>query len=89
MAERLKWNGEKKSYQPRIKSSRIHDLYAIKEVTHRPITVLVDEALAMYLSNALRSGISAQDEYIDRKIEEALERGPTNDDFEELSNYMS
>lgn len=42
-------------YQPRIRAVRIRDLHAMKEYTNRPMTVLVDEALSIYLSAFLSS----------------------------------
>ena len=51
VSERISRKADQKVYQPRIHSRRIRELYLIKELTGRPMTVLVDEALAVYLSN--------------------------------------
>ena len=50
MLERISRKTDLKIYQPRIHSKRIRELYLVKELTGRPMTVLVDEALALYLS---------------------------------------
>lgn len=55
MAERICWKNDKGFYQPRIRAVRIRDLHIMREYTHRPMTVLVDEALSIYLSTFLRS----------------------------------
>ena len=51
MAERkrIKWDGEKKVYQPRIKADRIKDLYNMREHVNLPMTAMVDEALERYI----------------------------------------
>jgi hypothetical protein len=51
MSERINRKADQKVYQPRIHSRKIRELYLVKELTGRPMTVLVDEALAVYLSN--------------------------------------
>lgn len=51
VSERISRKTDRKIYQPRIHSRRIRELYCIKEMTGRPMTVLVDEAIALYLSS--------------------------------------
>jgi hypothetical protein len=50
MVERISRKSDRKIYQPRIHYRRIRELYFVKEMTGRPMTVLVDEALTLYLS---------------------------------------
>ena len=49
--ERISRKTDQKVYQPRIQYRRIRELYCVKELTGRPMTVLVDDALALYLSS--------------------------------------
>ncbi len=58
MVERIRWEGEKKQYQPRIRADKIHDLYELKKKTKIPMTVLLDEAI---------------DEYIERRANELMD----------------
>ena len=51
MAERINRKTDQKIYQPRIHCERIRELKVVKELTKRPLTVLIDEALALYLSS--------------------------------------
>jgi hypothetical protein len=89
MMEQIRWKGDKSKYQPRIRAVRVRDLYRMKEYTHRPMTVLVDEALSLYLSAFLCSPeYSAWCEQIERKIDEELGKNPDLDDYEDLSNYI-
>jgi len=48
--ERISRKSDQKVYQPRIHHRRIRELYFVKELTGRPMTVLLDEALTLYLS---------------------------------------
>ena len=41
---------DKRVYLPRIRASRIKDLYEMRVFLKMPMTVLVDEALSVYLS---------------------------------------
>lgn len=50
MKEKVSRKTDRKIYQPRIHCSRIRELYFVKELTGRPMTILVDEALILYLS---------------------------------------
>lgn len=51
LKERINRKTDQKIYQPRIHSKRIQELYYVKEMTGRPMTVLVDEAITLYLSD--------------------------------------
>jgi hypothetical protein len=51
VSERISRKADQKVYQSRIHSRRIRELYYVKEMTGRPMTVLVDEAIALYLSS--------------------------------------
>ena len=87
MKEKIRWGKEKRVYQPRIRSVRIHDLHNMKEFTHRPMTTLVDEALAMYLSSFLTSPeYTAFCEQIERGIDEQPE--PNTDEWEDLDSFL-
>lgn len=89
MKERLSYKGEKKVYNPRIRETRIHDLHAMKEFTRKPMTVLVDEALSIYLANFMTSPeYTAFCEQIEKGIDELTDREPNNDDYEDLGNYL-
>jgi hypothetical protein len=55
MKEQISRKNDRRVYQPRIQASRIKDLYEMKELTKRPMTVLVDEALCLYLSTFFSS----------------------------------
>jgi len=50
IVERISRKTDQKIYQPRIHYRRIRELYFVKELTGRPMTVLLDEALSLYLS---------------------------------------
>ncbi len=91
MKERISRKNDKKVYQPRIRASRIKDLHEMKEFTNRPMTVLLDEALALYLSAFYSSpDYMAYQEAMWKKEEEADENfdEPNNDDYEDLSNWL-
>lgn len=91
MKERLTRKDEKRGYQPQIRSVRIKDLREMKEFTKRPMTVLVDEALSIYLSAFFTSpDYKAYEEAILKMEEEADENfdEPNNDDYEDLSNWL-
>ena len=92
MVERISWKGDKGKYQPRIRSDRIKDLYRVKEFTSKPMTVLVDEALSLYLATFFTSPLYQRfAENLDRELEyqdNALEEDPNLDDYEDLSNYF-
>ena len=64
VSERISRKTDRKVYQPRIHYRRIRELYFVKELTGRPMTVLVDEALVLYLSSfvALPKFIAETDE---------------------------
>ncbi len=55
MKERISRKNDKRVYQPRIQAFRIKELYEMKELTKRPMTVLLDEALCLYLSTFFSS----------------------------------
>jgi hypothetical protein len=60
----------------------------MKEITRRPMTVLIDEALAIYLSTFFTSpDFLAADEAIQRQIDDREE--PNTDDWEDLDTYLS
>lgn len=50
MKERISREGDEYSYQPRIHSDRIKELYKIGVETGLPITVLVDYAIRSYVN---------------------------------------
>ena len=71
MKDRIIWGKEKRVYSPRIRQDRLQDLQAMREFTRRPITVLVDEALSIYLANFLTSSeYMAWCDQIERGIDE-------------------
>jgi len=87
--ERLCLKEDPRVYQPRIRAVRIRDLHEMKVVTHRPMTVLLDEALSIYLANFLTSPEYTEwCEHTERQIDERLDEEPDNDDFEDLSTYL-
>lgn len=55
MKERISRDGGRRVYQPQIRESRVHDLYVMKVVTRKPMTVLLDEALSIYLATFFSS----------------------------------
>jgi hypothetical protein len=91
MTERISFKNEKKVYQPRIRASRIKDLREMKDFTKRPMTVLLDEALSLYLATFFSSpDYMAYQEAMWKKEEEAADdfEGPNNDDYENLDNWL-
>ncbi len=89
MKERINRKVDKRVYQPRIRAIRIKDLHAMKEFTKRPMTVLVDEALSIYLANFMTSPeYEAWCEQIERRIDEMREEEPNTDEWEDLSTYL-
>lgn len=90
MREKLSYRGEKKKpYQPRIRATRIHDLHTVKEYTGRHMTVLLDEALTLYLSGILTSPeFTAWSQHIEDEVDRRLEQEPNNDDYEDGSRYF-
>jgi hypothetical protein len=89
VGERLNFKGEKRVYQPRIRATRIHDLYEMKVFTGRHMTVLLDEALSIYLSSFMTSPQYTQwCEHIERQVDELREKEPDTDSFEDLSTYF-
>lgn len=87
--ERLSRKDDKAVYQPKIRAARIHDLHLMREFTHKPMTVLVDEALAVFLANFMTSPeYTAWCESIEQGIEERLTSEPNTDDYDDLSNYI-
>ena len=97
MAERINRKTDHKVYQPRIHCERIQELYVIKELTKRPLTVLVDEALALYLSSFALSPeykdyqakMEAGWRQIDEKIDEMREPDFRDTDaWEDFDRYF-
>lgn len=93
LVERISWAGDnQKKYQPRIKSDKIKDLYRVKEFTNKPMTILVDEALSLYLATFFSSPqyLDFLDQ-IDRELEfqdAALDDPPDFGDYEDLSAWF-
>jgi hypothetical protein len=87
MKERINRKDDKRVYQPRIRAIRIKDLHEMKEFTRRPMTVLLDEALSIYLANFITSP-----EYVAwcEQIENGVDQRPNYnaDDYDDLSNYL-
>ena len=89
MKERINRKDDKRVYQPRIRASRIKDLHQMKEFTRRPMTVLVDEALSIFLVNFMTSPeYVAWCEYVDRGVDELLEKRSDPEDWDDLSNFF-
>jgi hypothetical protein len=91
MKERIDRKGDKRVYQPRIRLALVKDLYEMKEFTKRPMTVLLDEALGLYLLSFFSSpDYLAYQEALLKKEEEMDENfnEPNNDDYEDLSNWL-
>lgn len=87
--ERLSRKDDKAVYQPKIRAARIRDLHRMKEFTRRPMTVLVDEALSIFLANFITSPeYTAWCESIERGVEERMMEEPNNDDYEDLSTFI-
>lgn len=64
-------------YQPRIRADRIHDLHEVKIFTRKPMTVILDEALSIYLANFMTSPeYTAWCEQTERRMEEDRDREP-------------
>jgi hypothetical protein len=60
----------------------------MKEFTKRPMTVLLDEALSVYLSSFIASSeFTAWAEHIEREIDERRNQEPNTDDYEDMSSY--
>jgi hypothetical protein len=79
--ERVIRETDEKLYQPKIHSDRIKELYRIKTITHLPITVLVDMAIAEFI------------EKMDLEMEkpdDCHQEKPYNpwDDPEDLTTYL-
>ena len=51
MKEKISREDDERTYQPKIHSKRIEQLYILKEVTGVPMTVLLDEAIEAYVGN--------------------------------------
>jgi HPt (histidine-containing phosphotransfer) domain-containing protein len=47
--ERIRRHDHERLYQPRIHSRRIRELHRLSEETGEPMTVLVDQALQMFI----------------------------------------
>jgi hypothetical protein len=91
MKEQINRKDDKRVYQPRIRASRIKDLHEMKEFTKRPMTVLVDEALSLYLAIFFSSpDYMGYQEAMWKREEEAADdfEGPNNDDYEDFGSYM-
>jgi len=90
MKEQINRKKDKRVYQPRIHADRIRELYAVKEFAHRPMTVILDEAISLYLSTFFTSpDYKAYEEAIWQKESEAEEpKDPNLDDYEDLSNFI-
>lgn len=86
--ERLSLKEDPRVYQPRIKAARIRGLHEMKQVTHRPMTILVDEALAIYLASFFTSPEYQTYQQTVLELEEPETPEPDNDDVEDLSTYM-
>jgi hypothetical protein len=89
--EQISRKDDRKAYQPRIWASRIKDLHEMKEFTKRPMTVLLDEALSLYLSSFFSSpDYMAYQEAMWKKEEDAADHfeGPNNDDYEDMDNWL-
>ena len=49
MVERINRQDDERIYQPKIHCSLIHEIYKISEMTGLPMTVIVDQAIRVYL----------------------------------------
>ena len=49
MGERVIRDTDKRVYQPAIHSDRVSELWKIGQITGRPMTVVLDEAIRMYV----------------------------------------
>jgi hypothetical protein len=87
MSERISWKGDKKVYQPRIKSERIHELHELSVRTGKPQTVLIEEALGIYLAQVPQSRPDI-DDLIDRQEEITGQNYNQWDDPEDLGAYL-
>ena len=65
MENRIGRKDDESLYQPKIHSERIRKLYALKEITGLPMTVLVDAAIREFLekNEEEQINISNQNEY--------------------------
>lgn len=90
MIERINRKTDHKIYQPRIHSKRIRELRVVREFTHRPMTVILDEAISFYLSTFFTSpDYKTYEEAMWQKESEAEEpTDPNLDDYEDLANFI-
>lgn len=59
------------------------------EFTRKPMMVLVDEALALYLATFLASPeYTAFCEEIERGVDDRLNEEPNTDDYDDLSSWL-
>ena len=84
MGERIKRVNDKDLYQPKIHSERIRDLYRIRILTHIPMTVLLDMAIAEFVEK-IEMEFEEKHEF---KPEEQKQELSGGDDPEDLSAYL-
>ena len=92
MKERINRKNDTRVYQPRLHASRIKELYEVKKFTGRPMTVLLDEALSIYLAafftspeyKAYEEALFRAEEEVDNSLDE-----PNTDDWDDMTNYLN
>ena len=78
MKEKINRRDDKRIYQPALHSDRVIDLYLLKGKVHKPMTVILDNAVKEYVQNYQ----TGQVEWVeDQKWEEHIE------EIETLNNY--
>ena len=63
--ERISRADDDRCYQPKIHSERIRQLYILKEITGIPMTVLLDRAIEVYVTNHVRESDASDESDID------------------------
>ena len=61
--ERIRRHNDERTYQPKIHSRRIRELYTISQETGEPMTVLVDEALREFIERERLDESDKHDRY--------------------------
>ena len=84
MGEKISRVNDRDLYQPKIHSERIRDLYRIRILTHIPMTVLLDMAIAEFVEK-MEMEFEEKREFKPEEIKQEL-RGC--DDPEDLSTYL-
>ena len=61
IAGRISRKGDQSVYQPKIHHERVRQLYLLKEITGIPMTVLLDRAIEVYVTNHASSFADTQE----------------------------